>query len=50
VARAHITQVELELADAIDVGDAACRRLRGRLDAYGTRLDAVHARLYTRQS
>jgi ribosomal protein S21 len=38
--------VELELTDAIDVGDAAYRRLRRRLDEYGTRLDAVHARLY----
>ena len=36
----------LELAEAIDVGDAACRGLRRRLDAYGTRLDAVRARLY----
>ena len=45
-ARDHAAQVELELTDAIDVGDAAYRRLRRRLDEYGTRLDAVHARLY----
>ncbi len=45
-ARDHATQVELELTDAIEVGDAAYRRLRRRLDEYGTRLDAVHARLY----
>jgi hypothetical protein len=45
-ARAHTKQVTQELADAIDVGDAACRRLGRRLDAFGTRLDAVRARLY----
>jgi len=38
--------VTLELTAAIDGGDAAYRRLRLRLDKYGTRLDAVHARLY----
>jgi hypothetical protein len=45
-ARDRTTQVTLELTAAIDVGDAAYRRLRLRLDEYGTRLDAVHARLY----
>ena len=39
-------QVTLELTAAIDVGDAAYRRLRLRLDKHGTRLHAVHARLY----
>ena len=50
VARAHTTQVELQLKDAIDAGDVSCRRLRGRLDEFGMRLDAVHARLYTHGS
>jgi hypothetical protein len=45
-ARDRDRQVELELADAVEAGDAAYRRLRRRLDEYGTRLDAVHARLY----
>ena len=45
-ARDRTRQVTLELTAAIDVGDAAYRRLRLRLDKYGTRLDAVHARLY----
>ena len=45
-ARDRTTQVMLALTAAIDVGDAACRRLQLRLDAYGSRLDAVHARLY----
>jgi hypothetical protein len=44
--RARTKQVTLELAEAIDAGDAACRQLGRRLDAYGTRLDAVRARLY----
>ena len=50
VARAHTTQVELQLKDAIDAGDVSCRRPRGRLDEFGIRLDAVHARLYTHGS
>ena len=50
VARAHTTQVELQLKDAIDAGDVSCRRLRGRLVEFGIRLDAVHARLYTHGS
>jgi hypothetical protein len=33
------------LAAAIDVGDADYRRLRQALDDYGTRLEAVRARL-----
>jgi hypothetical protein len=45
-ARDRSKQVTLELTAAIDVGDAAYRRLWLRLDEYGTRLDAVHARLY----
>jgi hypothetical protein len=45
-ARDRTTQVMPALTAAIDVGDAACRRLQLRLDAYGSRLDAVHARLY----
>jgi hypothetical protein len=44
-ARDRTKEVTLELTAAIDVGDAACRRLQLRLDAYGSRLDAVHARL-----
>ena len=44
--RAHTKQVTLELAEAIEVGDAACRQLGRRLDAYGNRLEAVRARLY----
>jgi hypothetical protein len=34
------------LASAIDDGDAGYRRLRRRLDGYGTRLDATRARLH----
>jgi hypothetical protein len=45
-ARDRARQVTRELTAAIDLGNAGYRRLRLRLDAYGARLDAVHARLY----
>lgn len=44
-ARSRATDATRELAAAIDVGDADYRRLRQGLDDYGTRLEAVRARL-----
>jgi hypothetical protein len=40
---ARTEQAARDLTAAIDVGDAGYQRLRRRLDAYGTRLDAVRA-------
>jgi hypothetical protein len=42
-ARAHNRHAASELAAAIDVGDAGYRRLRRRLDDFGTRLEVVRA-------
>jgi hypothetical protein len=42
-ARAHAQHAARDLAAAIDVGDAGYRRLRRRLDDFGTRLEVVRA-------
>jgi hypothetical protein len=44
-ARAGAEHATQELAAAIDAGDAAYRRLRHRLDYYGTSLEAARVRL-----
>jgi hypothetical protein len=44
-ARAHARVVRRGLDDAIAVGDRRYRRLRHRLDDYGTHLDAVESGL-----
>jgi hypothetical protein len=45
-ARARESRLTDDLAAAIDVGDARYLRLRGGLDDYGARLEAVRSRLY----
>jgi hypothetical protein len=44
-ADAHAKQLSHELDDAIDAGDAGLRRLRHRLDDYGSRLAGVRRTL-----
>lgn len=44
-ARSRTKDVTRELEDAIEAGDAGYRRLRRKLDDYGTRLEAVRVRL-----